>query len=336
MRRLKRNAVKEAFDNLPSGICFFDINGMLTLCNYQMHRLIFALTGRDLQSLADILNLLKNPPVADAQPAATQRDGDIFLVDDGSAWQFFVEKVTTRAGGIYTQILAADVTELYRRKQELKEDNRRLNEYAERMRRLSANIITLIREEEILNMKMRIHDDIGRSVIATRQFLMQNRPMEELDLTTWKMAVRLLKQDNVDREEEDVLARLETAASGLNIKIVMNGKLPEDSMAAGLLYTAVRECMSNAVRHAQAGKLYVEFSSDEHTASAVITNDGRAPEGEITEGGGLSSLRVRMERAGGSMKVQSTPYFALMVTVPAEGRKQDDPCTHSGRPAYDA
>lgn len=48
MRWPKRSAVKEAFDNLPSGICFFDKNGMVTLCNYQMHRLVFALSGRDL------------------------------------------------------------------------------------------------------------------------------------------------------------------------------------------------------------------------------------------------------------------------------------------------
>lgn len=29
MSRLKRSAVKEAFDNLPSGVCFFNQNGMV-------------------------------------------------------------------------------------------------------------------------------------------------------------------------------------------------------------------------------------------------------------------------------------------------------------------
>ena len=308
--RLKRSAVKEAFDNLPSGIYFFDENGMVTLCNYQMHRLVFALTGRDLQSLSDLQAILKKEPEG------------VFVLDDGSAWRFFSESVTTLTGNTYTQIMAADVTQLYLKQQELREDNQRLEEYAERMRRLSANIITLIREEEILNTKMRVHDDIGRSVIATRQFLKQNRPMEELDLHAWKMAVGLLKHDNEAMEDKDGLAQLRSAADGLKIKIIMSGNLPQDAETSGLLLAAVRECMSNAVRHAGADEMYVTLSCEDHYASAVITNNGAVPEGKVTEGGGLSSLRVRISKCGGSMELQSTPGFKLTVSVPVRGEKE--------------
>ena len=38
-------------------------------------------------------------------------------------------------------------------------------------------------------MKMRVHDDIGRSVIATRRLLQQGLPTRELDLTAWKNAI---------------------------------------------------------------------------------------------------------------------------------------------------
>lgn len=310
MSRLKRNAVKEAFDNLPSGVCFFDRNGMVTLCNYQMRRLVFALTGRDLQSLPELREMLNG----DTTPA--QRDNDIFMLDDGSAWRFSQESVTTRYGDTYTQVTAADVTELYRRQKELEQDNKRLEEYAQRMRRLSADIISLIREEEILNMKMRVHDDIGRSVIATRQFLQQKRPMNELDLTEWKNAVRMLKHDNEIMEDKDISAQLMTAAEGIGIRLSMDGELPENTGAAGLLTVAIRECMTNAVRHAGAGELYVKLTCDDNIASAVITNNGAVPEKEITEGGGLSSLRIRIKNKGGTMKIQSVPRFELTVSVP--------------------
>jgi len=36
------------------------------------------------------------------------------------------------------------------------------------------------------------------------------------------------------------------------------------------------------------------------------------------EGGGLSTLRRRVERAGGTMTVQSFPQFKLTVTIPKE------------------
>ncbi len=308
MGRLKRNAVKEAFDNLPSGVCFFDKNGIVTLCNHQMHRLVFALTGRDLQSLPELQELLNG---------STPVNG-IFVLDNGSAWKFSQESITTQYGNTYTQVTASDVTELYRKQQELEQDNRRLAEYAQRMRRLSADIISLIREEETLNMKMRVHDDIGRSVIATRQFLQQNRPIEELDLTVWKNAVRLLKHDNEIMDEKDALAQLITAAEGIGIKIHLNGKLPENTQAAQLIITAVRECMTNAVRHAKASELYVNLSYDGSMYSAVITNNGAVPEESITEGGGLSSLRMRINKKGGTMKVKSRPVFELTVSVPAK------------------
>lgn len=312
MRWPKRSAVKEAFDNLPSGICFFDKNGMVTLCNYQMHRLVFALSGRDLQSLAEMQESL-----ADRTPSERQ-DNDIVLLEDGSAWHFAQEDVTTQDGETYTQVTAADVTELYHRQKELEQDNRKLEEYAQRMRRLSANIITLIREEEILNMRMRVHDDIGRCVIATRQFLQQNRPMEELDLTTWKNAVRLLKHDNEGAEDASVLPRMMTAAESIGIRIRIEGEFPASTAAAELLAAAVRECMTNAVRHAGATELYVKLAYGDGTVSARITNNGAAPQGEITEGGGLSSLRVRIRQKGGTVKIQSVPRFELTVSVPTE------------------
>lgn len=310
MKRFMRNSVKEAFDNLPSGVCFFDRNGILTLCNHQMYRLFFALTGRDLQSMSEFREYM------DDGTKICREENQVYLLEDGSAWQFALEKVTTRDQNIYTQVTASDVTELYRRKKELEEDTKTLEEYGRRMRRLSADIVTLIREEEILNMKMRVHDDIGRSVISTRRFLQQNRPMEELDLTVWKNAVSLLKHDNELSEEQGTVAGLMSAAQGIGIKIILDGKLPEETTAAEILLAAIRECMTNAVRHAKAEELYVHLSCDGKTASAVITNNGEVPTGKIVEGGGLTSLRSRIRKYGGTMLVRCVPAFEMTVAVP--------------------
>ena len=306
MSRFRKNSVKEALDNLPSGVCFFDKNGFVTLCNHQMQRIVFEMTRKDLQSLLELEHDLSG--------------NEVVLLKDGSAWRFSREKITTDDGTVYTQVTASDITELYLRSKDLEEDNRKLKEYAERMRRLSANIITLIREEEILNMKMRVHDDIGRSVIATRRFLQQKRPMEELDLTEWKNAVRLLKRETEMPEEQDALAGLMTSAYSMGIKIFMDGELPQNP-AAEVLTAAVRECMTNAVRHAGARELYVHLTCDDNTAVAVITNDGAPPEAEITMGGGLSSLNIRIRKYGGSMSIKTRPGFEMTVTVPVSAEE---------------
>lgn len=303
MNRFWSHSVKEAFDHLPSGVCFFDKNGTVTLCNYQMYRVFFALTGTDLQSLPELQELLAC-------------GSDIFLLDDGRAWRFAQEQITTQDGTAYTQVTASDVTELYRRQKELEEDNHKLKEDAERIRRLSANIISLIREEEILSMKMRVHDDIGRSVIATRQFLQQGKPMEELDLTVWKNAVRLLKHDNELSEKQDAVAGLMNAAYSLGIKVSLDGTFPEDAVVKEVFLSVIRECMTNAVRHAGAKELYVRLVCSNHTAAVSVTNSGAVPAGNIVEGGGLTSLRILVKKSGGTMEIKTVPGFELTVSVP--------------------
>lgn len=48
---------------------------------------------------------------------------------------------------------------------------------------------------------------------------------------------------------------------------------------------------------------------NEGSYTVVIRNNGKPPEKEITEGGGLTNLRHRIENSGGKMTVQSLPMF---------------------------
>ena len=57
MKRTIRNSVKDVLDNLPSGICFFDKNGIPALRNRKMYSLILEFTGKDPQSLAELPEL---------------------------------------------------------------------------------------------------------------------------------------------------------------------------------------------------------------------------------------------------------------------------------------
>lgn len=309
MKLTIRNSVKEAFDNLPSGICFFDQNGVLTLCNRKMYGLIIEFTGKDPQSLAELTELMEN------SPATVQKEARIYLTEDGTAWRFATEQITTADGGSYTQVAAFDVTELYLKTKELEQNNLALADYGRRLRRLSTDILAVTREEEILKMKMRIHDDIGRSVISTRLFLQRNRPIDELDLTVWKNAVRLLKHEAEEPDETNALKSLESAGRGIGIKLCVCGALPE-GRAADVLASAIRECMTNAVRHAGANELYVHLESTGETASAIITDNGTAPDGKISLGGGLSSLRFKVESQAGKMQIEASPQFKLTVCVP--------------------
>lgn len=311
-----RRSIKESFDDMPSAICFFNENGLPVLCNKLMYNLAYALTGRDLQSEAEISAALADPSPGNGVERLEQA-ADIYRFPDGRIWSFSRKTVPCR-NKVYTQIMAIDVKELYEKTRELEANNEELARMSEKMGMLIKNISAIAREEEVLAMKMRVHDDIGRSVIASRRFLLNNGSMEDVApvIDLWYNAVSLLKHDNDTPPDEDALSQLISRAKGIGIEIIINGQLPQNKEAAYLLITAMRECATNAVRHADADVLQVTVSCNAKAAEAVITNNGNQPAEEISEGGGLTSLRRRIERAGGQMLLQSTPRFTLTVTVP--------------------
>ena len=102
-------------------------------------------------------------------------------------------------------------------------------------------------------------------------------------------------------------------SSGVTVRI--RGTEPANG-AADLMYAAMQVCLNNAIQYAQATELAVNLWESAGRYTVMIRNNGKPPEKPITEGGGLSNLRRRIERAGGSMTVQSLPVFSLVIDIP--------------------
>ena len=240
-----RRTIKEAIDDLPNGICVFDSTGLMVLCNHTMYQLGFLLAGRDIQTLSEMRKTLKELP----RNSTARKDGNLFILSDGRAWQFSECKVEDSYGESFIQFIAADVTELYIKRLELEEGNRILEEYGYRLRRLSANIQAATREEEILDTKMRVHDNIGRGIIAARQYLLSGRPMAEFDMSVWEDALQILKYDVENTPDKTALEQFMDSAKAIGIRVHIMGRLPENTKMGALMIIALRECANNAVRH---------------------------------------------------------------------------------------
>lgn len=307
------NSIIEAFDNLPTGVCFFRKNGILTLCNLKMSQLAFEVTGRDLQNLSELQAALDEPH------EGVIKDGSEYILPDGTAWFFAGKVITDRYGDCYVQITASDVTELHAKRHRLAEENEQLIKIRNSLRQLSANVAAETREKEILSMKMHVHDDIGSSMIAAHQILKQRKPMTDADdvVATWERAIDLLRRTNDEKPEKDELSQLRDLSMGMGLEIVLTGEMPRDDEMSYLVVTAIRECVTNAVSYAEAKHLNVRVETA-HDGMTLVTieNDGKPPADDVVEGGGLSMLRRRIEYAGGSMKVVSSPVFRLIVSLP--------------------
>ena len=152
-----------------------------------------------------------------------------------------------------TEIIAADVTELYAKQAELNRENTLLAEANRNMKQLLDNMEEIVREEEILSMKMRIHDDIGHSILAARKALLQQQDIAVIrrNAALWEKAVNLLDRVNHLSPVPDEWEQLQSRARDLGVELDIGGELPEHEILRHLVVLSVRECVTNCVRHAR-------------------------------------------------------------------------------------
>ena len=92
---LRENAVQESLDNLPSGIVFFDGNGMPKLMNRKMYQICQNLAGRDIQNITELEEALGHPL---KENVFYDVDLKVYCFADGSVWKFSEKEIITTAG----------------------------------------------------------------------------------------------------------------------------------------------------------------------------------------------------------------------------------------------
>ena len=315
MHRIKHlgfNAIKESFDRLPTGVCFFDRTGCIVLCNRRMYQLSRFLLDSDMQYLGEVQEALSAP----ARGIVRIPDIDnTYRFPDKTVWRFEKTEVTDRYGASYIQLTAADVTDLQRALVQLTVDSKKLQEDAEKLKQLSGNVGALAREKELLDAKSAMHDGLAACITLTKQYITGEFDGMDAGVVCREWEKVIAFRDTIRWPARKKL--LDSAkASGVTVRI--RGQEPTDGEAE-LLYTAMQVCLNNAIQYAKATEISANIWENEGSYTVVIRNNGKPPEKEITEGGGLTNLRHRIENSGGKMTVQSLPEFSLVIEMPKHG-----------------
>ena len=321
LRRLKRqelsrDSVKQAMDLLPSGICYFTPSGSVKLCNMQMHILFRTISQSDLQTLTELQDALAHCD-AGSGVIRLSHERQTYLFPDGKAWRYRQNVVTDEDGAVYTETIFSDMTELYHKKLELKEQIKQLNAISRELKLLSDNVLILTREKEVLSAKTKLHDYMGAGLIAMRQILRHNQTEEAANaIELLRQAVSAIKNDNTYPQGRSELDGFMHDAEAIGIKVNLSGELPEQEELRCVMILAMRECLTNSVRHAGATALHVAVEKNGDSFSMKITNDGKAPETEVVPKGGLHNLYRHIADCGGTMEIQWKPVFVLTVVLP--------------------
>lgn len=278
------NQIKESFDHLPIAACFFDANGVARLLNHRMLALAGVLVEGGVQTLIELQHALSNPP----QGICCENNKlHIFRFPNGKAFRFSQTCITTKTGVTYTQVIATDVTEIMWHQAQLEEENVKLAQTNDRLQKLFEHMPELIREEEMLEMKQCVHNDIGYSILAARRAYYQHSELAHLKETAvlFEQTIGMLYRSSQMRSEGGLLMGKQSV-----------GKQSAGEQSAGVRPVGVQSTEAQSVRArnsaAFADKLHAIDSAKDKAAEmgVVVQTEGHAP--RTQKNGALAALAI--------------------------------------------
>ena len=225
------------------------------------------------------------------------------------------------------------VTSLVARQQsQAREDQRRLN--AE-LRATRALLAESARVNERTRISRELHDLLGHHLTAlslnlevaghlvqgtAQEHVNQAHTLARLLLSDVREAVSRLRDDDAI----DMAATLLTLADNVpGLRIDMHMPEPfllDDPERAHVLLRCTQEIITNAVRHAHATVLELDYRIENGAVRLRARDDGRGAQAAVAAGNGLRGIRERLDGYGGRLDIDPAPArgFALDLSLPLQ------------------
>lgn len=304
------NSVKESMDHIPTGLCFFNEEGRVLLENNAMEKIAKDINEFPLLNGGDFWKgiLLRNKEKGEGEhPIIKTADGRVFG---------FLIRTLDFPGEVVHEIIASDITEEYRLHDELRLENGKLRKLNAYLRECGLKCKHLAAEKEALDVRMRIHDETGNLLLCAKRWD-EHDPSQDQDALV-RMFLEHAQLLKAERKPLSGLEELIQCAKTVGVSVSLQGRWPEDGECAMVFLSALRECVTNTVSHADGNEVCVSILEKDDGYVMSCINDGRVPDGPIVEKGGLLALRHLVERQGGSMDVEYRPRFRFIIGMRKE------------------
>lgn len=213
------------------------------------------------------------------------------------------------------EVIAFDITEEYSLKKELDEQNEKIKLNNKELVSSMENIEKLEKEKNLLKIKNKYHDLLGQNLSVLQQYLNKEEINQE-NFDEIKFMIKKMFIDIEDTEDSNTnLQNLIKIHQNNGTNIIIKGKLPENEKQAKMFFEIIREATTNAIKHAESSKIFVEIKETLEKTNMVITNDGKKPNEFITENEGIKGMRRKVEEIKGYFYVSTVPEFSVNVSI---------------------
>ena len=213
------------------------------------------------------------------------------------------------------EVIAFDITEEYCLKKELDEQNEKIKRNNKELVSSIENIEKLEKEKNLLKIKNKYHDLLGQNLSVLQQYLNREEIKQE-NFDEIKFMIKKMFIDIEDTEDSNTnLQNLIKIHQNNGTNIIIKGKLPKNEKQAKVFFEIIREATTNAIKHAESSKIFVEIKETLEKTNMVITNDGKKPNEFITENEGIKGMRRKVEEIKGYFYVSTVPEFSVNVSI---------------------
>ncbi len=308
--RVSYNSIKEAIDYLPNGVCYFDERGLIVICNTKMYELYEMIAGSELQLEREIREVISESD----DSLKKWIDKPVVHTENDEYWQIEQHKIDVDENKSYTEYVASDVTELILKYKGLEQDNVMLEQMNKRLNSIIDNVAIQTKEEEMLSFKIKVHNQMGECLLAAKSIMDGNDVDENTVMEMWKKSLFLLESMD-ENKDRDPISEVKKITDDF-IKIKLSGFVPYDKEIRYVISLIMRECATNAYRHGGADELYIVSDKDDGFIRIKVRDNGKLKDEVISEGGGLSSLRKKIESCSGSMVIGNKDGFEMDIMLP--------------------
>jgi two-component system sensor histidine kinase DesK len=217
------------------------------------------------------------------------------------------------------------------------------NRMNRKLRKANEEIENLAKVAERERIARDLHDVLGHtlSVITLKSELAgklidrdpqragkEIREVEQISrqaLTDVRDAIRGYRSQGLVAELAQAKSTLETAGLTVQCDAATTVKLP--AVQESVLSLAVREAVTNVVRHAQARSCRMRLEQQNGSCRLEIQDDGRGSSNG--EGNGLRGMRERVEMIGGTLSRSTESGTTLTITLPLKDVMQKSEGLHN-------
>ena len=312
-------AFERIFDSIAEGVIVHNRSGVITYCNETAARWTGAKTGGRIEELSRELS------------GSGDIDGEKLLTLEGNrkvearCYQYRDKNGQVIAG----TFLLTDVGkyfELLEQSRELAISNQRLaiererNRIAQEVHDTTGHTLTMIQSLlKLMRVTWRTQEAEDRTGSESgeqfEEYLAQAQELAGSGIRQLRCAINQMRQTAAYELVTQGVYQLAGQVKALKVDVEIQGEDgPAYSHLSSVVYSCVREAITNCLRYAGAAHMDVILKFLPEGLNLYLFDDG-AGCGEIVEGNGIRGIRERVEQAGGTVRFRSESGAGFQITI---------------------